>query len=289
MAVTVKETHDSRKIDLSKDRASVPFKYFAYRSNDETEIKNAVLAAAPLVYGNLIRSKYTGDPLGGGFWNAEVLFETSDVSGTATDTGGGGGGDGASLGGEVSFDTAGGQVHITQSRTTVNQYARVGFTAPNTRQVIAWKMDGTIEGCDIVAPKLEFSIGKRASSISGAYVKQMAYATGKVNNATFLGFAAGELLFLGASGQFRGDEGWTLNFKFAVSKTEIDIDIIPPVAGVPQLRVTVKSGWDYLWVGYDPEYDAAANKAPSLPYFANVEKVYEYIDFPSYLGFSTWD
>lgn len=103
------------------------------------------------------------------------------------------------------------------------------------------------------------------------------YLTGRVNHAPFKGFAAGEVLFLGASGSQRGQEDWEVTFSFAAS---------PNVTGlaVGQITGIAKKGWEYLWVRYEDAVDAhTLVKQPAAAY---VEQVYPYGDF-ALLGIGT--
>ncbi len=103
--------------------------------------------------------------------------------------------------------------------------------------------------------------------------------TGKVNNATFRGLAAGECLFLGASGTLHGTEtdtettgDWEITYRFAASpnKTGITIGSISGIA---------KKGWEYLWVRYADVEDMDAMAMVKRPVAAYVEQVYEDADF----------
>ena len=94
--------------------------------------------------------------------------------------------------------------------------------------------------------------------------------TGKVNGATFKGFAVGEVLFLGASGSQRGNDDWEITFRFAASPNRWNL----AVGYISGIR---KRGWEYLWVRYaDAEDEGVLVKRPVAAY---VEQVYEYGDF----------
>jgi len=103
--------------------------------------------------------------------------------------------------------------------------------------------------------------------------------TGKVNDAAFKGLAAGECLFLGASGSKRGEEDWEITFRFAASlnRTGISVGSITGIA---------KKGWEYLWVRYADVEDAGSNTLVKQPVAAYVEQVYEYGNFAA-LGIGT--
>ncbi|RMF94392.1 MAG: hypothetical protein D6741_12675, partial [Planctomycetota bacterium] len=115
-----------------------------------------------------------------------------------------------------------------------------------------------------------------ASLVTDAYKATLYNLTGTVNNATFRNFAAGEVLFMGASGSKRGPGDWEITFRFAAS---------PNVTGLTIGEITGinKNGWDYLWVAYADDVDDAAKELIKKPIAAYVERVYRYTDF-SLLG-----
>jgi hypothetical protein len=88
-----------------------------------------------------------------------------------------------------------------------------------------------------------------------------------VNNAAFKGFAAGEVLFLGASGSKRGEEDWEITFRFAASPNRANFQVGP-------ITVASKKGWKYLWVRYADAEDATAKVLVKRSVAAYVEKVY---------------
>ena len=101
--------------------------------------------------------------------------------------------------------------------------------------------------------------------------------TGRVNAGVFKGFAAGEVLFLGASGSQRGQDDWEITFRFAASPNVSGL-AVGPITGI------TKRGWEYLWVRYaDAEDQHVLVKQPIAAY---VEKVYPDGDF-SGLGIGT--
>jgi len=98
------------------------------------------------------------------------------------------------------FDTSGGTQHITQSLGTIASYAASG-TPPNFGGAVGVTHD-SVEGVDITIPVYSFSETHflDAAFVTPAYYGTLFNITGKVNNASFKGLAAGECLFLGASG-----------------------------------------------------------------------------------------
>ena len=130
----------------------------------------------------------------------------------------------------------------------------------------------SVDGTDITVPVYNFTETHHipVANVTNAYKTALFLLTGRTNNATFRGFAAGEVLFLGASGSQRGFEDWEITFRFAAS---------PNVTGLSVGDITgiAKEGWQYLWVKYaDTESDGAIVKQPVAVY---VEKVYESGDY----------
>lgn len=143
-------------------------------------------------------------------------------------------------------------------------------TASNYKQAIGVTRD-RVEGCDVYAPKLEMTETHPRRGVSLRYIKTLRYMTGRTNSAAFRGFAAGEVLYLGASGSASAapDAGpfpWKVTHKFAVGENLYNV-VISSDLGVPK-----KGAHEYLWCTYDPSTDA--NKWVQTAAAAYVERVY---------------
>jgi len=118
-----------------------------------------------------------------------------------------------------SFEVGGGSYHITQSRFTVQKYARKNETATDHHGAI--NVQNKIPaGVDI--PQLGNAFRSRHTyypanaDVTGTYKGKLFAAALTVNNASFKGFDAGECIFLGASGGPRGDgSDWEIGLDFA--------------------------------------------------------------------------
>ena len=111
--------------------------------------------------------------------------------------------------------------------------------------------------------------------VTTGYKNNVMQLTGKVNNGSFKGFDAGEVLFLGVSGARRGthtDDLWELSFSFAVSPNRTNLTV-GPITGI------VKNGWQYLWVLYEDHIDENAKVRVKKPKAVFVENVYETASF----------
>jgi hypothetical protein len=133
-----------------------------------------------------------------------------------------------------------------------------------------------VQGVDITIPVFNFTETHFLpnSVVNSSYKANIFNMTGKVNSGGFRGFAAGEVLFLGASGSRRGEEDWEITFRFAASPNAVGLEI-GDISGID------KKGWEYLWVRYQDAEDQ--NVLVKQPVAVYVEQVYEDGDF-SLLG-----
>jgi hypothetical protein len=193
---------------------------------------------------------------GGGVWEVTVRYGKKEPKETGESS--------------FSFDTGGVTAHITQSLSTVNKYAASG-SAPDCQGAIGVTGD-SVEGTDVTVPVYNFTETHYLpdNAVTGAYKLTLFQLTGRVNNGVFKGFAAGEVLFLGASGAKRGTEDWEITYRFAASPNVTSLSV-GPITGISKL------GWDYLWVRYaDAEDENVLVKQPIAAY---VERVYELGNF----------
>jgi hypothetical protein len=291
MAAELHELWDSRAFEVTDRGAGVTRRWMSRGSTDETEIYVAALAANAVVFDGLVRQEVRTTVLGGGVAIVEVRYGVLDANGAVgqtpgamtapTDTTPLGRGQvgGAGVGGNLSFDITAQTVHITQSRET--RYRRapadgagagVG-TAPNTEKAIGITKDA-IEGCDILGPKLEWSVVAHRANVFLPYLRTIRSTVGKTNNAAFYGFDRGEVLYLGASGQPSPDgQGpkWTVTHKFAAGENELN------VAVGNGITVPDKRAWEYLWVAYEEK--KVGNLTLPVPAAAYVEVVYAEANF----------
>ena len=176
------------------------------------------------------------------------------------------------------FETSGGTVHMNRSLETISKYPAPGVTAPEFYGLIGWN-DGQADGVDVVSPVFNFSETHvlPASTVNNGYKLALYRATGKVNAGAFKGLAAGEVLFLGASGTSRGDDAWEINYRFAASENITGLTI-GDITGV------AKKGWEYLWVYF--EDDVSESTLIKKPRVAIVDRVHETWNFAA-IGIGT--
>lgn len=260
MPITVTEKFESRR-STTGDNPSAELGYTVRGTDDDLAARTAIEAASPATYDNLPRQAVAVEPVGPEHWDATVRYAPNQQSSPPQT--------GESV---FNFDTGGGSQHITQSKQTIGTYAAPGTTAPNFQGGIGVTAD-SVNGVDITVPVYQFSETHylSAAQVTEAYKVMLFGLTGKVNNAGFKGFAAGEVLFLGASGSRRGSDpqdDWEISFRFAVSPNVTGL-AVGPIVGIN------KQGWEYLWVRYADAEDTAAKAIVKRPIAAYIERVYD--------------
>ena len=260
-AVAVERTV-SREV-ANGDRPTAVLKYLVTGTGDEQAALTALATASPGAYNGLARTTWTAAPIGDGSdaWDGTVNYAL--VSSAPRPVGQS----------TYSFDTGGGTQHITQAKQHIHTYS-LEATDPDLGGAIGY--DGQdVQGCDITVPVYNFSETHylAAETVTDAYKGALFALTGKVNSDTFRGCAAGEVLFLGASGtQRQGDNAWEITFRFAASPNATDL-VVGPIAGI------AKKGWEYLWVQYEDYADNTAKALIKRPHRVYVERVYDLAAF----------
>jgi hypothetical protein len=187
---------------------------------------------------------------------------------------------------EISFDQNLESKRIYRGFSTVASFAdATKRTADKDRHggQINWTADGA-EGADVRVPVGGFQLTFYApvATVTASYRATVLGIVGKVNDATFYGHSAGEVLLTGISGSLRTDADWQLTFRFEVNPNRTSVAI------GDNITVTSIEGWDLLWVEYDKAEPDAAGDGSTVqePVEAFVERIYERADF-SDLGLGT--
>lgn len=253
MAISVIERFGSRA-STEGDNPSVELLFVVKGSDDDLAIKSAVLGVAPLIYNGLVRQSAAIKQLGPQLWEGSAQYGRAKKEPETGES-------------SFQFETGGGSQHITQSLGT-SRYAPDGETAPNFKGAIGATAN-SVEGVDITVPQYSFSETHYLplDAVTDAYTATLFGLTGRVNAGPFRGFAAGEVLFEGASGSQRGEEDWEISYRFAASPNVSSLTI-GEISGI------AKGGWQYLWVLYEDEEDGEADRLVKRPVAAYVENVY---------------
>jgi hypothetical protein len=177
-----------------------------------------------------------------------------------------------------SGSTTGGTFHITHSRSTVNKYPG---SAVDHKQGINVRMRNgqqEIEGTDIIIPalKLSYTVQNPIGVVNEDFARNLARMTSRVNSDTWRGFAAGELLFLGADFSQGTDTIAECTYHFAAEENLSGL-IVGSITGI------AKDGHDLLWVSW--EDDNTGDKPATKPTAVYIERVYNRVSFASAFGF----
>ena len=190
----------------------------------------------------------------------------------------------------TTFDTTGGSQHITQSFFTRKYPAEGAWEAPHMQGAIGY--DGQrVNGTDIVIAVYNFTEQHwlTKADCDTEYRMKLALLTSGVNDAPFRGFAAGEVHFLGVSGNIaindsadddpldpdEGPEQWNLTFQFAASPNRLIANGNALTVGT--IENVEKFGWEYLWVLYGD--DVSLDRLIQRPVGVYCERLYPWVDF----------
>ena len=178
---------------------------------------------------------------------------------------------------KFSFSTTGGTFHISHSRETVAKYPS---TAPSYEQainVVKKDNDADIEGADIIVPatKLTYTYSHPLGVVNESFARSIADLTGGVNSATWRGFDAGSLIFLGAEGSDGSNSEAEVNYHFAYERNLENLTY-GSITGVN------KDGHDLLWV--EKKLDTVGGKPVVKVLAVRVERCYQRFNFAAALG-----
>ena len=142
--------------------------------------------------------------------------------------------------------------HITTSIAT-KSFAKSGVTLEDVKNVIGF--DGQkVNGVDVEFGVLQFSVQKNIYTTSAvAYLTTLSSLVGKVNSASFMGFAEKSVLFMGASGRRVSPTIYSMTFRFAVSPNKTSS------FNVGEIVVQGKYGWQYMDVRMEDTAGTAAS------------------------------
>jgi len=265
--VEVFEKFESRRSTKANQvsQSSAELGYIVRGTDNDIAARDAAQANSPATYDTLPRQSIQIEPIGPQLWDVAVRYSQNSSSGTSTPSES-----------SFNFETGGGTQHITQSKDTVQARAASGTTAPDFGGAIGVTADG-VEGVDITVPVYQFSEThyRTDAQVTGAYKGAIFTCTGKTNAGAFKGFAAGEVLFLGATGSKRGDgpdDDWEITFRFAASPNQTGLSV-GSISGIS------KKGWEYLWVRYADAEDTGSGAIIKKPIAAYVERVYDDANF----------
>jgi len=260
MSIVIEERFLSRR-QSEGDTSSAELVYIAHATGGESDVavKWAAIQNSPESYDGLVRKSAHLEQLAECHYEVAVEYGESkrpDIGDFS-----------------FTFDTTGATQKMTQAREHLGDYAAPGETAPNFYGAINVTKDN-VEGVDIPSRQYRMTETRtfHAWQINQAYLDCFMLLTGTVNQSYFRNKAPGEILFLGGSGSYRGEDKFEITYQFSYSPSAYNI-----VAG--DIVIPVKRGWDYLWFRYADTEDDSAKVMVKRPVSAHLERVFDYTNF----------
>lgn len=285
MSLTVVEAFGSGTLSSGSNRRGEK-KYIVLgvdltSGDDETDIIAAVKTQAAATFDGMALRSVQVEQVSNEIWTGTVEYSPSELlpppefSGYLT-----------------SFSTVG-QTENVQLALTQGRHSLVtSQAAPDFGNNVNVDGDGIPQGVDIVVPKFEWSETHYIANAvipgtNNAWLELIHNATGKTNSGTFRGFAAGSVLFMGASGAKRPEQDdWEVTFSFIASP---GVTLSLPnydQAGAPDGTVSVdKGGHQYVWFFNRRQEDTTAAATVTRAEAAYVATVYGSVAFTGGGGF----
>lgn len=167
----------------------------------------------------------------------------------------------------VEWDTGGGTEKRNFSEETIATFPSGG---PNLNHAINYK-DGKVEGVDVVWRRKRLIIKKYVANSDLADAEDAADAcTSAVNDDTFYGYAAGEVLLIRARAARRSNSDYEITYEFEVRPNQTGITI----AGITGVN---KKGHEHAWPLYGEAVDGS--ELATQVRFVYVERLYPLADF----------
>ena len=240
MAMQVKRLQDGSETWSKKTGAcsSAEVKYLVLGATSKDTAVQAVLTGAPTTYGGLPLKEVRVDSYENGNLEAAAVYAEEESSS------GGDEDDGEEA--TESFDCGGGTKHMTHA---ISQSRVYGGSGDDAGGGIGWNgksgSEAEFSGVDVPCADMRESYTKtisRSKATSTSYKKRVAELVGKVNSASFKGWAAGEVMFLGCSYSTpsRGAKKVTVTYNFRIMPNESGCKVAGKSCGS-------KKGFEYLW------------------------------------------
>lgn len=258
------ETPDSRQETF--DPPTYTLIYKANGEQDDAIVQAYAIAATPSVVfraaGALYRKDIKRDPDGSHQYIVTATYEKRERGSTPV-------GDFT-----FSFDTTGATVNIKAAKEHIASYPDDGDWH---KGAIGVKADGDVEGADIIIPalKLTYNFKHPQAIVTESFARTLATVTGRTNSATFRGFQAGELLFLGATGSDGTEAEAEVSYQFAASENVTDLSI-------GEITSIAKKGHELVWISFTDGVESG--EAVRKPKRVHVERCYDSFDFSSVFG-----
>lgn len=280
MAITINESGTLRLLKIGVN-SEARKEFLIDGTNLETEALAALYGAAPQILTWVV----TGWATFKGYAIDFAVEQTSDIKWKGTVSYGDATSNTAAqpVGFSVlDFDLSGGTTKIDRGFDQTG-YVPSGGTTTDYKHNINCQ-DGNVNGVEVQTPKAKFSVVWifDPTKITATFKKNILSVLNKpVNDASFYGYDAGEVLLTGAQGRRRSESKYEMKFSFEYSPNQTSMTV-GTITGISKL------GWQYLWVAYSSTPDPTTKIPIMVPIQANVATIYQTSDF-SLLGIGTTD
>ena len=231
----IKESYNSRSITLN-ETATSELQFVASGYDDEVLAIAAALASIPSSFGGAALDELSvQDRIATKSWLLRARYSLKRATAINASAGAGTGGSGIDLEAEeIDYQSSGEEKHITHSLSTLGY----PFSAPTERAIGATK-DG-IAGTNVPAGISTFKIVRQflRSGVTDELRAAWDLCRGKVNDDTWRGWDAGEVLFESWSVNLQGKSNNKVNvaFNFKARKNVVDVVYPSPVGTVPLIE-----------------------------------------------------
>lgn len=147
---------------------------------------------------------------------------------------------------QITVDQTGGTVHVTTG-TRISGHGNAADAVDNGGLI---GVDGDkVQGVDIPIEQTKISVNFRhpGGVLTASYIRAIGTLVGRPNSDTFLGYAAGEVLYLGGQFSETNTEA-TAQYNFAISPNRTNFT----VGGI---TISQKYGWDVISPTYKHDID----------------------------------
>lgn len=263
MSIRLREKPESRDLHYGAQGGGQTLRFTAIASAGETEsqVWIAALQATGPYFNGFVRQDIKVRRAGGAnVFDVDVEYGTTGVGGGGEPLGGTGNDGGpptdptapaatsTPLTSGYSFSIRAPKLHLLYARNTISSHLRGGGVAPDFKNAIGVDQKGEeIEGVDWPPePSVTLKRTVARATVTQGYLSTLLNLVGRYNNAEFYKWAAGEVLYLAAEGQYTQGEGWSITHEFGIQENEAGIEICDGLPTLPD--VINKKGWEYLWV-----------------------------------------
>lgn len=280
MSIDVQLLLDGSQLAGGIDRNG-QLKYFISGTSDPVAARAALAGYVPTSFADVVLQNYNVSPAGPeSFYGIAtyIPFQGDRPDENEEGTGYSEGLLSATFGGETT--------KVTQSISTVASYVPGGETATDFHGAINVRQDGEkieVEGTEQQVPTATFRLTRKyqLGAVGASKLATIASLAKKYNSSTLtisargipsMTFAAGTMFFDGAEVTEPNDQDWwTITYILVYQPNITDKE-------VGDITISSKLGWQYAWILYGKDKDAASKRLTSVPVQANVEEIYESAD-----------